>query len=321
MDPMGIFVRVAAVLVGLTNLAALAGLNSVGEAIRRGDVTWEYDALPVVLAVAVAGLATSEIVLRWLGASITARGFAPRYRASVFAVGLGGALMGFLLAYVLTVERVLGPGPPSIPGLVLVALGPGLVGLAFGLVLGLAEGFILALPLAAVLGTFRRSRYGGHGSSFFGLVLLCLLVVAMLGSLYSVVPATPPETEMAGLRDEPSLSCPEYLGNEIGTFYGPGDQTTPAFETTGDGWGYEFASSGPGSLTVTVLDGDGNTVGDSDEFPSGGEATLGEGVGGTEFAFSGTFSLEIDAEDDVDYRILVCDGTDQSGRNKADLSP
>ena len=52
--------RFAAVFVGLVNLAILATLNGVGTAARRGDVTLDY-ALPVVLAVILAGLLTSEV--------------------------------------------------------------------------------------------------------------------------------------------------------------------------------------------------------------------------------------------------------------------
>lgn len=44
-----------------------------------------------------------------------------------------------------------------------------------------------------------------------------------------------------------------------------------------------------------------------DEQGPGDDFLSGAGVGGAEFAFSGTFSLEIEAENNVEYEILVCD--------------
>ena len=60
---MNVFTRFAAVFVGLANLAVLAALNGTDFTLQNGDVMWDQ-ALPVVLAVVVAGLLTSEIVLR-----------------------------------------------------------------------------------------------------------------------------------------------------------------------------------------------------------------------------------------------------------------
>lgn len=42
--------------------------------------------------------------------------------------------------------------------MILVSLPSGLVGAAFGLVLGMFEGLILAFPLAAILGRFRNAN-------------------------------------------------------------------------------------------------------------------------------------------------------------------
>jgi len=112
---------------------------------------------------------------------------------------------------------------------------------------------------------------------------------------------------LIAVSNNPPISCPEYLGEEVGAFEGPGDQITPAFETNGDGWDYEYSSSDPGSLSTKVLDEDGNEVESQDEPLPEDEFFSGSSVGGTEFASSGTFSIEINADEDLDYRVLVCD--------------
>lgn len=162
---MGLFVRSAAVFVGLANLLILSApalrdaLLSGGDlADRSGGAVWGPILLSV-LAVVIVGLATSEIVLRWMRPAIFAERFLDRYFNSVVVVCLGGVIMGGLLAYVLTLNVFL-HGPFSISGPVemmeslLRSLGPGLLGAAFGLGLGLVEGLILAFPLAAILGRF-----------------------------------------------------------------------------------------------------------------------------------------------------------------------
>jgi hypothetical protein len=140
-----IFTKLAAVFVGLVNLIILVDPDNVVASYQKGNVGW-YEALPPVLAVVVAGLATSEVVLRWLKPVALADKFSHRYGISVFAVCLGGAIMGFLLAAALTLNRVLIPGPDELLVRIPVSLIPGLVGATFGLVLGLVEGLILALP-------------------------------------------------------------------------------------------------------------------------------------------------------------------------------
>lgn len=151
-----IFTRLVAVFVGLVNLIVLTEPNSVVAAYQKGNVGW-HEALPPVLAVVVAGLATSEVVLRWLKPVALADKFSHRYGISVFTVCLGGATMGFLLAAALTLNRVLVPGPDELLVRIPVSFIPGLVGAAFGLGLGLVEGLILALPLAAILELCRRA--------------------------------------------------------------------------------------------------------------------------------------------------------------------
>ncbi len=75
---------------------------------QKGNVGW-YEALPPILAVAVAGLVASNVASRWLEPVALEEKFSHRHL--VFAVYLGGRLMGFLLAAALTVNRVLVPRP------------------------------------------------------------------------------------------------------------------------------------------------------------------------------------------------------------------
>lgn len=153
-----VFTRLAAVFIGLANLVVLAGLIGVDSAtLQREDVGFN-EVLPPVLAVVVAGLVISEIVIRKFQPLDSRNNFSYRYAVSAFAILFGGILMSFLLAAALTLNRTLVPGPPGIPELILASLLSGLVGAAFGLVLGMFEGLILAFPLAAILGRFRNTN-------------------------------------------------------------------------------------------------------------------------------------------------------------------
>jgi hypothetical protein len=109
-----------------------------------------------VLAVVVAGLATSEAVLRRPKPVVLADKFSRLHGISAFTVCFGGAIMGFLVVAALTLDRVLVPEPDELLVRTPVSFIPGLVWAAFGLVLGLVEGLILALPLEAILGRFRN---------------------------------------------------------------------------------------------------------------------------------------------------------------------
>jgi hypothetical protein len=149
------FTRLAAVSVGLANLAVLAGLFDGDSPLRRGEVTVS-EALPPVLAAVVAGLLTSEIVLRTF--KLQRQRFFERYGLTVLAVCLGGVLMGGLLAGLFALNGVLFPRPSTILEGIGAALISGLVGAAFGLGLGLAEGLVLAFPIAAILGLFMSRR-------------------------------------------------------------------------------------------------------------------------------------------------------------------
>ena len=149
-----VFVRFTAVSFGLVNLAFLAVRNGVDDTMRRGDVTWN-NALPVVLAAIVAGLATSEIVLRRL--EPFGEEFFHRYRIMVLASSLGGMLLGGMVAAALALNGALLIEPATLLERVAAALLFGLVGGASGAVLGLLEGLILAFPLTVVLGWFRSA--------------------------------------------------------------------------------------------------------------------------------------------------------------------
>lgn len=151
--PFAVFARIAAVSIGLANLVFLAVQNGVDDAMRRGNVTWN-DALPVVLAVMIAGFAASEITLRRL--EPFGEELFHRYRVMVLALGLGGMLAGAMVVGALALNGALLVEPVTLLQRVAAALLFGLVGGASGAVLGLLEGLILALPLAAILGLFRN---------------------------------------------------------------------------------------------------------------------------------------------------------------------
>ena len=297
---LGLFVRVVAVLVGLANVLVIGDPRGV----------FSEDGPPLLgtfLLAVVAGLVSSEVVLR-LGRSFLSSGFFARYGITVLGMCLGGAMLGgSSLALGLVTSQ---PGAQSsgegVAFLMYAALAYGLIAAVVGGALGALEGMVLGLPLAAVLGKFRRTPDQARGASLPGMaVSLCLLVVAAAVS-YATTPATPPEAATATLRDNPPLSC-QGGKEEIGAFEGPGDQITPTFETTGEGWGYEVSSVGSGSLSVAVLDEDGNEVESSEEQGPGDDFLSGAGVGGAEFSFSGTFRLEIEADDNLEYEVLVCD--------------
>lgn len=153
------FVRAVAVLVGLANLVALPLWFGDPYALR--DETSTGEALVPVISTLVAGLVTSEIVLRVF--ELPGRTFFYRCMVVATSVSLGGAIMGAPLSVQFAIDGTLGADPsPSLYedpfallGAVAVTLPVGLVGAAFGLVIGMAEGLVLALPLTALLGVLR----------------------------------------------------------------------------------------------------------------------------------------------------------------------
>lgn len=127
----------------------------------RDDTNFVEAITPFLIAV-IAGLATSEVCLKIF--DLPGRHFADRCWIVVGSVCLGGALMGVPLTVQFTIDGTLAADPPpgSLAGPVdlLVAIWEtlpyGVVGAAFGVVIGLLEGLVLALPLAAALGRLRE---------------------------------------------------------------------------------------------------------------------------------------------------------------------
>jgi hypothetical protein len=105
-------------------------------------VAWSQ-ALPVVLAVVVAGLLTSEIVLRWFKQSALAEECSEPCGIVIGAVCLGGASMGGLLVPALTLGAVLAGGESEIT--------PAAVSAALIYVL---EGMFITVTLGGILGLF-----------------------------------------------------------------------------------------------------------------------------------------------------------------------
>jgi hypothetical protein len=150
------FVRAAAIFVGLMNAAMFGLIPDVphDEALMAfpGDLPPWPDLSLYALSAVVAGLLVSEIVLRFMRPALLGD-FYVRYWVMALAVFLGGVLLGALIisASVLldeatTVENKIAGLPFRV-----------VFGAMLGGVLGFAEGFVLAIPLAAALGPFRES--------------------------------------------------------------------------------------------------------------------------------------------------------------------
>jgi hypothetical protein len=130
---------------------------------------------------------------------------------------------------------------------------------------------------------------------------------------YGVTSASPQETGAVPYKDDLSpLSCPEYLGDEVASFEGSGDRLGPGFEVE-PRWGYEYDSWGYGALRMTVVDERGKaSYGEEDAPPSPVGST-----GGGEYDAGGTYRLEVDADDEANYEVLVCDGATQGNTGSA----
>ena len=320
------FVRVVAFFVALVN-SCLVILWLVGGLYVLGGVDESSlgEALPSLLLAVIAGLAASEIVLRGFG--LLGRGFSYSYQVVIVSVCLGGAIEGGMLSVLYAIDGTLFPAPPpslyahpfALLGALFYILLVGLFGVGIGLGIGLAEGLVLGLPLAAALGTFGDSREPGGGlrevtigGISVGAVALGTVVFVAVAAImgYAVMAASPPPQARA--IPPPALpSCPEYLDEKIATFEGSGNLTTRNFEVSGY-WGYEYASTGYGNIGLTVVDGHGDEL-----FGTEGEFFLaGNSAGGGEYAAGGTFRLQIDADDDAKYAVVVCDGAGLNGRNR-----
>ncbi len=197
----------------------------------------------------------------------------------------------------------------TIPGQLIVAVAVfwaitllGAVGVSYLLVRTRLRPDALETPTGVVIGAI-------------GVGVILLLAVGGLALSVAKMMAPPSPPERAGLPPNGlPVSCSE--GEEdIGIFNGVGDDITPPAEMVGAGWRYVYASTGSGAFSVEALDEDGDTV------PS---STV-SGVAGDEgrsprIESQGTFSLKIDADEEVGHTILLCDETHPSGRNRGDLS-
>jgi hypothetical protein len=126
---------------------------------------------------------------------------------------------------------------------------------------------------------------------------------------YGVASASPGESGAGPSEgDLPPLSCPEYLGDEVASFGGSGDRVSPEFEVE-PGWGYEYNSWGYGALRMVVVGEGGRALYDEADAPP----TPVGSTGGGEYASGGTYRLEIDADGDANYEVLVCDGSTRGG--------
>ena len=142
------------------------------------------------------------------------------------------------------------------------------------------------------------------GARALGLVFFAS-VAAVAGQ--ATLPPVPQEARAMVPPQRPS--CPGYLDQELATFEGGGDLTTSAFEASGY-WGYEYASTGYGTIEMTVLDGNGDAP-----FGKDGPVPAGDSGGGGEYARGGTLRLEIEADEDAKYVVVVCDGAGPSSGN------
>jgi hypothetical protein len=148
-------VRISAVFVGVLNALfySMAGDSALGEPLTfsRDLEPWPLTALYALAAVA-AGLLASEVVLRFVGGGLRSDFYA-RHLTLVLAVCVGGMLLGTLLtaASVLTDSAV--PATDRTVRALFLAPFAGFV----GALLGLAEGMLVAIPLAGLLGLFRES--------------------------------------------------------------------------------------------------------------------------------------------------------------------
>jgi hypothetical protein len=138
--------RLSAVLVAMGNLYAL---TSREPPLEFSAHSWSE--LPRLLITAIPALLIAEILIRWMRSLLEA-GFFVRYALVAGAVCVGGIMYGALLP-----SAILLDGSFSVPERIVLLLGAGSVGAVIGGAMGLAEGLIVGLPLAILLGLFRRA--------------------------------------------------------------------------------------------------------------------------------------------------------------------
>lgn len=161
---MAIFLRGAAIFVGLANLYVLGGARILMDV----ESWWKslLALLSALLLAALPGLLSSEILFRLARPALEGR-FLYRYTVIVLGVCLGGmlcgSLVGFLTGAFLSGTPDIYDIVPNVVERLFIGLVASFFGALFGGALGLTEGLILGLPLAAILGLFRnrarRSMY------------------------------------------------------------------------------------------------------------------------------------------------------------------
>jgi hypothetical protein len=184
--------------------------------------------------------------------------------------------------------------------------GAGLIGVGNLLYLGAGLLVGIAARTPTTVGDSGDRASPGINARALGAVAFAAIAAA---TGYGVASASPGESgEVPSKDDLPPLSCPEYLGDEVASFGGSGDRVSPEFEVE-PGWGYEYNSWGYGALRMAVVDEGGQALYDEEDAPP---SPVGS-TGGGEYASGGAYRLEIDADDEANYEMLVCDGATRSG--------
>jgi hypothetical protein len=149
---MRIFVMISAVLLGLANatLYSLIGNNTFDNLFEWQIDPWSLYLLYALSAVFV-GLLISGGILRFAEEDLQSRFFA-RYGVMVLAICIGGAILAVVLTTVTFMfdDRAYVPGRLSETSYTLALV------TVPGAMLGAIEGVVLALPLAWLLGLFRK---------------------------------------------------------------------------------------------------------------------------------------------------------------------
>ena len=281
---MGAFGRLVAIAGAALTVGTLAGIVAewVISALRYAP-DWNVGLLPVVvpLQVAVAGWVAWSALMReprrllrnlLIAAALS---FLLLYGWYFLLVGGGGALVGVgNLLYLLA-------------GLTM------LVAVLGDRALGSAE------P-----GSEEMVRGAGVAVTVLGAIVFGIAAIAGYASIPS-----PPEAQAIAPPSEPP--CPDYLDKELASLRGSGDRRSSAFETPGY-WGYEYDSTGYGTLGIRILAETGDVVYGADEPPIQAGS-----VGGGDFALGpGTFRLDVEADEDAKYAVVACGEADPSLSDK-----
>lgn len=294
---------IARLLVVLGRLAGLAGAAlTVGAVVAMVGV-WAYSAvrhapdwnvglLPVVLPL-------QALVAGWVAWSTLVAKPRPLLRKLLIA-----AAVSFLAFY----------------GWYFMLLGGGMGAIAYGNILYLLAGLFVAVAAmsASALGdsrvpsaSAREPALGGDPAGSGPNAMRSARALGAVGFLavaaatgYAVASTTAEEAGSDPTRDDlPTLSCPDHLGKEVASFGGSGGQVSREFEVESM-WGYEYKSWGYGALQMTLVDEGGDAPYDEQDAPP---VPVGS-TGGGEYASGGAYRLEIAADEEANYEVLICDG-------------